>query len=1326
MRRALKWIAILAFTAVALAAALAAVLSSGWFRQQVRARIIDEVQRASGGKAGLKRFDFDWRRLQATVEDFTLRGAESPGQDPLFQAARISLRLTVRSWLRRRIDLNELVILEPRFRIYVAPDGSTNLPHPPVPAAGTPVETLLKLKIGRLDIRGGLFLYDSRAVPFKLEANSISGELTYDSRLPAYAASLAAGSLSLPGLPPFAVETSAMLQRDRLTIGRTRLAHGDSWLVASGTVEDFRSPKVVLNWKAEAELREFPQWRLESGRAELEGAASYRPESSYEVIGIANVRGLGIRLPGAALSGVSAASLFRLRPESLELDSLRVRAFGGTVGGSAAIAGWRKLKVDGRAESIDLDRLRALVSRDPLPWNGLVSGAVSLTAGISPAGLQGAVLQADVKLSPAEGQLAIEGGIDATWTQQENRLELRPSTLRTAASSLSVEGVLGERLNAGLVTRNLRDLEAVLALASGREDLKIPAELENGEIRAEALVAGPLENPVLSGSLTAANASYSGVLFDHARGDFTLKSSSLELKNVEVRRQGSRTTGALRLALSGWQVTGQSTISASALLRQADLGVLLKTLQIDQPVSGRADAKVEVSGSLDEPDAKLHFDIAGAAFGREKFERLAGDVSYRNAAPGVFEGLIKAGSASLSFSGRYRRKAQAWDEGRLEVSLQAAGIRLADSEILASQERPLDGAVEAKLSGSVDVRPDGMALAALDGALSGRALTLSGHPLGDFVLNLKTDGPSVRAALSGSVDGRPFRGDGVLALSKGYPASLKVALPRLPFRFLHAISSLPSSTPAGPPPIMGFVEAGAEWSGSLEDPAAGKLLATIRRLQIRPTDTQILDTQMDAGDLTLRNSTPFTITIDARSARIEEARFEARDTDIRVKGSYAFGAKNPLDLVLGGSVNLAVLSSFKPDLQASGRAAIDARVRGAADDPNLSGRMTIDGAAFFLKDFPNGIENAKGAVYFERNRANIESLTGQTGGGAFQVTGFLGLSRGEISYRLAAKGNSIRVRYPEGVSTTLDADLTLTGSTKGSLLAGALTIQRSGFNPRTDFATAIAGSTNPIPTPVSQNEFLRNLLFDIRVKTSPNATFQTSYTQDLQTEADLRLRGSPAKPVLLGAVKVNQGMINFFGNRYTVSRGEILFYNTAAIVPSIDLDLETRIRGVIVYINVSGPLSRLNVNYRSEPPLQTNEILALLTVGRAPASTSSTAIASGGVRSPNVLETGMGGNTLLGGALSAGVSSRVERFFGASRIKIDPQLTGVDNIPQARLTIEQSLSRDITVTFVTNLSRSQQQVVRLEWDLSKVWSLVAVRDENGVFGVDFLFRKRFK
>jgi translocation and assembly module TamB len=34
--------------------------------------------------------------------------------------------------------------------------------------------------------------------------------------------------------------------------------------------------------------------------------------------------------------------------------------------------------------------------------------------------------------------------------------------------------------------------------------------------------------------------------------------------------------------------------------------------------------------------------------------------------------------------------------------------------------------------------------------------------------------------------------------------------------------------------------------------------------------------------------------------------------------------------------------------------------------------------------------------------------------------------------------------------------------------------------------------------------------------------------------------------------------------------------------------------------------------------------------------------------------------------------------------------------------------------------------VRVEWNLSRQWSVLAVRDENGLFGIEVQFKKQFK
>jgi translocation and assembly module TamB len=247
--------------------------------------------------------------------------------------------------------------------------------------------------------------------------------------------------------------------------------------------------------------------------------------------------------------------------------------------------------------------------------------------------------------------------------------------------------------------------------------------------------------------------------------------------------------------------------------------------------------------------------------------------------------------------------------------------------------------------------------------------------------------------------------------------------------------------------------------------------------------------------------------------------------------------------------------------------------------------------------------------------------------------------------------------------------------------------------------------------------------FDVRIESGPNFEFQTTLTRDVEAEVDLRLRGSPIRPVLLGSISVNQGEIQVFGNRYTVDRGDIRFLNPVRIEPTFDMDIETKARGIIVNISFSGTMQKLNVNYSSDPPLQSREIIALLAVGRNPANGSSTSPAELDANSTTGLQAGGG---LLGDAISAQLSSSIQRFFGASRVKIDPTVTGVDNLPQARLTVEQQISKEITLTYITNLNRTQEQLVQFEYDFSAHWSAMAVRQDNGLFGIDFQYRKRFK
>jgi translocation and assembly module TamB len=244
----------------------------------------------------------------------------------------------------------------------------------------------------------------------------------------------------------------------------------------------------------------------------------------------------------------------------------------------------------------------------------------------------------------------------------------------------------------------------------------------------------------------------------------------------------------------------------------------------------------------------------------------------------------------------------------------------------------------------------------------------------------------------------------------------------------------------------------------------------------------------------------------------------------------------------------------------------------------------------------------------------------------------------------------------------------------------------------------------------------------VQISTSPDIQVQSSLTQDVQIDANLRLRGSASNPALLGRVNITQGRVVFLGTKYTIDGGSIAFYNPVKIAPVLDIDLETKAQGIDITLTISGPSDHLTLIPSSDPPFTYNEIISLLATGRPPSSDP--ALLSAQSTTPTAYQQS-GPTSLLGSALATPVTGRLQRFFGVSSLKIDPTIPGIDANPQARLTLEQQVTPNITFTYITNVTTSNPQIIQVEWAISKKWSAVALREENGMTGLDFFFKKRF-
>jgi len=293
------------------------------------------------------------------------------------------------------------------------------------------------------------------------------------------------------------------------------------------------------------------------------------------------------------------------------------------------------------------------------------------------------------------------------------------------------------------------------------------------------------------------------------------------------------------------------------------------------------------------------------------------------------------------------------------------------------------------------------------------------------------------------------------------------------------------------------------------------------------------------------------------------------------------------------------------------------------------------------------------------------------------------------------------------------------GNTSAASLTGDVLVTKLTITPGFDFGSYLERSKQSSAIPGS-NSLLNNVRMDIHIVTTPDLQMQTALAK-LSGDADLRLRGSAARPFLLGRVDILEGEVSFNGSKYRLDRGDVTFTNPVRIEPVLDLQATTRVSDYDITLGLNGTMDKLSINYRSEPPLPSADIIALLAMGRTREESASLQGSSGFSQEAS--------NLILSEALNSLVSNRAQRLFGVSRIKVDPNGPGtetsiVTSAPQ--VTIEQQVASNLILTYSTNVSQTSQQIIQVEYALTHNVSIVALRDYNGVVSFDVKVRKRKK
>jgi translocation and assembly module TamB len=1345
------WLGIPLLALIVLVIAFQALLRTDWFQNKVRDRVITELERSTGGRVELGAFLFDPSLMTISITRLIVHGTEQPPDPPLLAIPSLRIELNLLSLLSAQVSLQRLEVESPELHVTVTEDGKTNLPGGATTAAsGNSVETLLDLAVERVEVREGSVYWNN--VPYRV---SIRGQdlrlgTRYEPAEQRYAISfrMAEFALDTARSEPLLSEAEGevYIYRDRIEAPQLIVSAGGAKLEAHARMQGWQQPEVAAAYKGRVAVEVWKERLhlpfLGEGLAEITGELGWRSATqslsySGNIVAESSLAGVGGERVRASAGYSGDAARAHLR----DLD---VAAFGGRFRGEAEVEltpvsapGWRLMgDFDGYSVQSVLATLASTkTARVPteVPWRSLLSGWLQAEG----SGVEAATVSASLILAPDQGASPdgrpLDGVVDVVYRGTERVLQFSRVDLSTSSSRVAAHGSVTADGRSVLDLRvTLDDLSDLLAASrlAGFQTSELPVALE-GELSLQGKFAGQLflDRPPqagFTGRLEASDIRTRGYSWTRFEGDIDVQPDRLLLDRATLEDPDGNAQIALRIPLRQFRLSETEPLAGNIRFEGFSVRRLLETWGRKENLEGRIGGDIQLSGVIENPQFTAHATVLDGQAWQEPFQSASVAAQYAAGRLEVtsFEIVKNIAAPANGAAGATPSPIQAKIQGQGEYvpadrsfrfDLRSSDWKLQQFERFANAARPPSGDIQVELHGTgrASQGPELFEELEITGNWRLQSVALGDTPLGSLKGNIATKEKQVHLDWQADLLGGNVSGTADLQ-----PAGDQSFRGEMQFQQVQALgiahlADLPVRE------MQGDIDGNFTFSGEIGKPESLKAEGTITRMEVG-----LAKIAGREQGYSLWNPFPLRWSLAERRLRFDRMRLLGQGTDVAIDGSIPFALLAPaadiLDLSVEGDFNLSVLESFRSGIQTSGVSTVQVDIRGTMQDPQLRGRVQVRNASLRSDELPNALSDMSGTMTLNGRRMRIDELKATSGGGTVRVTGTAVYEEGVTSYRLSAEAQQVRMRYPANMASTVDGQLTFSGNESQTLLSGEILVSRLSISPDANLGNMISALGEPQRTPAG-GPFLSNTQFNVHIASIPDLPVQTGMFRNLQVEVDMRLVGTAVSPSLLGNVNVTQGEMRFQGTRYVINRGDIDFNNPFRIEPILDFELETRIRDVDIALNISGPARNMNLSYRSDPPLEFNQLVSLIAVGRSP-TTDPVLAAQERFEAQPLIQAGA--NTLLSQALSRPFSKGLQRFFGVSRLRVDPQVGGAEAVPTARISTEQQITNDLTLIYSYNLADSEQQSVRVEWAPNRRLSFIVTRDENGLVGADVLYKKR--
>lgn len=878
------------------------------------------------------------------------------------------------------------------------------------------------------------------------------------------------------------------------------------------------------------------------------------------------------------------------------------------------------------------------------------------------------------RLARAGRQLAVQS-VRAAAEYREAGFDIR----ELAVSAEDAEARLKGRVDF------LKGLESSITFESfgrGRTLAFIAAIPIEGTVKMTGSVSGPPGSPTFEGEVFAGPATVKGTVFHDVRGKAAYRDGVLSVTGADIYQRSSR------FIMNGSvDMRGEAPLFDARLRAvHADVAPIVAIFYRQLPLDINASGDLFFNGTRTEFAGGASLSLgAGSAYG-EPFDSGALTVSLTPGKIAFPRIMLHKGGGTV--------RGEGWIEfdGDYHADIKSDNVDLSEVKYLAGLPVSGDFTLGIESSGSFSAPT-------VEASLQAPRFSYRKVGLGELTIEAEISNKSLTFK-SGLTQARA-NAMGNMLLKQPYPWSARAELGS---ESLDLFSLLGKE---GPSPRAAIILDGSlSLKGEGLDFAKISGNASLRRIGIA------------IEDLRIENSNEADLDIEAGAFSIKSLQLAGPGTQISVSGGAA--VKKDIAFSVTGNASLSLLRLLYKEVEyGDGEAELSLSVRGAWENPDITGDLRVRKGEIKIKDIPQKFIAIEGKIGFDKERIIADSLTAEIGGGSLSVTGRAqldGLSLEDFTVKAGLE--NVTVRYPAGLLYTLSGNLDYDGNSSEQTLSGDIAVRKGSYDKRIEWKSMLVDITKGFYQKRKTSiGWIGDTRLNVRFHGKEGVILQNNLGK-VPIDLDVIVRGTVGQPQLLGRLETRKGVVYFRRNDFKIMSASVDFIDPNRMNPLLDVQAETRVREYLVRLAVSGEADHAVITLMSNPPLSDVDILSLLALGKT--STELTG-----------KETGVGMSeaaSLATGQFQDMFERRARSLTGLDRFQIDPYVSKSGDTSVPRITVGKELVKDrLFVTYSSNVGAAvPEQIFRIEYILDRSFSLVGERNEIGSIGADVKYRIEFK